>query len=107
MALPLALILGWAVIGNVSRHLEIAEDRVAPGAENRTTIVTAASMLEFLEPLEDGILLAGQSARISVPQLERLASLGKLPCVADVDQASALARELDLSEPRPEQLVCD
>ena len=120
--MPLVVILGWAVIGNVSRHFEISEERLALGAENRTTIETAASMLESLgsleslespespespESLEDGLLLAGHSARISFQQLERLSSLGKLPCIVDLDQASVLARRIGLVEPLPVQLACD
>jgi hypothetical protein len=107
VAVPLALMLGWAVIGNVSRHLEAAEGRVALGTENRATIETAVSMLDRLEPLSEGILFAGHSARISLAQLERLDSLGKLPCLADYERALDFAMEQGLPVPAPSEVTCD
>ncbi len=118
MVVPLVLVLGWAVIVNVPHHLELAEERVALGIANRGTIETAASILddwrrpwvgfraEELAPLASGILLAGHSARISVFQLERLDSLGKLPCVADYEKALGFTRAQGLPDPAPEHVRC-
>ena len=118
MVVPLVLVLGWAVIVNVPHHLQLAEERVALGIANRDTIETATGILddwgrpwvgsraEELAPLASGILLAGRSARISVFQLERLDSLGKLPCVADYETALGFARALDLPDPQPDAVHC-
>jgi hypothetical protein len=59
-----------------------------------------------LAPLSAGILLAGRSARISVFQLERLDSLGKLPCVADYEKSLGFTRALDLPDPPPDAVHC-
>ena len=118
MVVPLVLVLGWAVIVNVPHHLQLAEERVALGIANRDTIETAASILddwrrpwvgiraEELAPLSAGILLAGRSARISVFQLERLDSLGKLPCVADYEKSLGFTRALGLPDPQPDAVHC-
>ena len=118
MIVPLVLALAWAVVVNVPHHLDLADERVALGISNRATIETAASILddwrrpwvgsraEELAPLAAGILVAGRSARISVFQLERLDSLGKLPCVADYERALGFTRAHDLPDPAPDVVHC-
>ena len=106
-ALPLAVALGWAVIGNVGDHLDLADQRVALGVANRLTIETAASLSDSLEAAPDGILLAGRSFRITAAQIKRLDSLDKLPCIADYEQALMSAAQWGIPAPTPDQVSCE
>jgi len=105
LVVPLVLLLGWALLANATQHIDIAEDRVALGVHNRSTIETAASFQD-LTPLIDGVLLAGESFRITVRQLDRLENRGALPCVIDLDKATGFAVGRGLPEPGMGDLEC-
>lgn len=60
-----------------------------------------------LGPVEDGILVAEATARMSITQLERLHELGRLPCRENYEAAVQLARSLGIPDPTPDQITCD
>ncbi len=106
IAIPIAALLLWSIPANVRGHLDLNDRAVALGEANRAMIETAASIVTLLGPVEGGILVAGGSARILIPQLQRLHSAGKLPCREDHQSALAMARDLGIPDPNPDQVTC-
>ena len=105
-AIPIAALLLWSIPANITGHLDLNDRAVALGKENRAMIETAASIVMLLGPVEDGILVAEENVRISIPQLERLHSAGKLPCREDHQSAVVLARRLGIPDPTSDQVTC-
>ncbi|MEE9205547.1 MAG: hypothetical protein V3U50_01055 [Acidimicrobiia bacterium] len=105
-AVPLLILVVWAGAANLHGQLTWYGEAEALGQANRRTIETAAGLVDRLGSLEKGILVADESARISVAQLERLARLGKLPCSEDFTAAEGFAKGRGLGEIVPEDVSC-
>ncbi len=106
-AIPLTLGIAWSMYFNASEMLRVTELRGEIGQANRVTIETAASLRGNLDSLEAGFLVADGSWRFTVPQFERLLERGKVPCVADYDNAIRFADEQYMPRPSPEDVRCD
>ena len=106
-AVPLLVLVLWAGPANLQSQLTSHGEAEQLGRANRQTIETAAGLLDRLGPLENGILVADESARISVAQFERLARLGKLPCSDDFAAAEGFAKGRGLGKIAPEDVSCD
>ncbi len=105
-AVPLLILVVWAVPANLQSQLTWYGEAEQLGQANRRTIEIAAGLMDRLGLLEKGVLVADESARISVAQFERLARLGKLPCSDDFTAAEGFAKGRGLGEIVPEDVSC-
>ncbi len=106
VAVPMVLLMLWAVPLNVLQAMDSYETLVELGRANRVTIETAASLVGHLDPLESGFLVADRSARFTVEQFELLHEQGKVPCVAVFDRAVTFAQEQGMPAPTADQVTC-